>query len=654
MGFLNPTLLLLGAAAAVPVLLHLVRQARGRRIPFPAIRYLKRAERDRARTIRLRQLLLLALRVATILLIALAASRPYLRVGAASHEATSLVVILDNSMSSGLVKGDRRLLDDLKELAQRTVQEATAQDRIWIVRAAEPWDLTLPMVPRDAAARVRDTRVVDAAANLSDALARAASLIVAAGLPTGEIHLLSDLQATGFPDGPMAPVPEDIPVVVAVLDEGPTRNHFLDRLEVGGGLPPRAGRPSDVSVQVRGVFVDGPGAEVAEAVSVRLYVAGRLRGSSIARVGGEVLLPLGPLPTGGVTGHVEADPDDLRADDSRYFSLEVQPPPRVATLGDVPVFMDEALSVFADAQRARVVDLAEADMVLVMGSPRAMLSESHVPIAVLPPLDPGPLPGLNRWLAIHGIPWRFEAPDGRGEARVRINRLGASLGDLRVFQHYGLVPTGPEADRAETWIELADGSPWMVRGTAGLRRYLLLGSPLHPSATNVPVEAAMIPLQEWMIGAWTLPGPSPRSFEAGEAIPLPRTATSVLDPSGISHAVSRAPTFSATGDAGVYTIFAGDSMVRGVAVNPPARESLLGAVPVEKLEEKVGAGIFLATDVSRWEDSIFRNRRGPELWKWALVAALYLAVVETWVSAATRAAQGTLFTGGPRRPIPMG
>src|SRR5688500_1116791 len=98
MGFLSPLLLLLAGAALVPLLLHLMHRRPGPRIDFPALRYLRRAQKESGRRVRLRQLLLLALRVAAVLLLALAAARPFLRTGASGHPPTDVVLVLDNSM----------------------------------------------------------------------------------------------------------------------------------------------------------------------------------------------------------------------------------------------------------------------------------------------------------------------------------------------------------------------------------------------------------------------------------------------------------------------------------------------------------------------------------------------------------------------------
>src|SRR5205823_603549 len=71
--FLHPLALVGLAAAAIPALLHLLE----RRVPpeaeFPPLRYLSEAERQNARRLKLRHLLLLLLRTALIVLLVLAA-----------------------------------------------------------------------------------------------------------------------------------------------------------------------------------------------------------------------------------------------------------------------------------------------------------------------------------------------------------------------------------------------------------------------------------------------------------------------------------------------------------------------------------------------------------------------------------------------------
>jgi hypothetical protein len=136
MYFLQPLALFFLAAALVPPLLHLFQRRRPPDVTFPAVRYLRQTEREASRTIRLRHLLLLLLRVAAVALLALAAARPVVpkRVGV-GHEPTALALVLDHSLSSGAVAGGVRTFDDLAARARETLRAAQPSDALWLVGA---------------------------------------------------------------------------------------------------------------------------------------------------------------------------------------------------------------------------------------------------------------------------------------------------------------------------------------------------------------------------------------------------------------------------------------------------------------------------------------------------------------------------------------
>src|SRR5580693_2988658 len=107
MGFLAPIFLALGLGAAVPLLIHLLRRRTGVRIDFPAARYLARAEQEHSRRLKLRNLLLMLVRVLAVASIAVAAARPVSgvlgRLVGAGHAPVALAIVLDNSLSTSVV-----------------------------------------------------------------------------------------------------------------------------------------------------------------------------------------------------------------------------------------------------------------------------------------------------------------------------------------------------------------------------------------------------------------------------------------------------------------------------------------------------------------------------------------------------------------------
>ena len=646
MGFLNPLFLAAAAVVAVPLILHLFHRHELRRVPFPALRYLLRATRDHARTIRIRQLLLLLMRVAVCVLLVLAGSRLYWRGAGGTHQPTALVIILDNSLSSGLVQGEQRVLDRLKALALETLDEAGPEDRIWVMRAGEPWDIAVPESAVEGRARVLETQVSSGRGDLAGAIERAGALVSAAPLDATEIQLLSDLQATAFPGDTPVTLPADTRLLVYQPPSSTEDNRYLGEVLVGGGLPPMANQRSQVSIAVGGT------GEGADTLAVRLVAGGRTVGATTITTGSEALLNVGPFAGGVVSGYAEIDPDALRGDDRRYFSVSVQPPVRVSLRGQGGFFLDQAVEVLARAGRAQRTPDAAAEVVVSVGGEGLESRPGGSAAVVVPPSDGAMLPALNRQLLLAEIPWRYESETGAGEIGVAESRLPVALDEVRIRRRYRLVANGEEeAGRVQATLD--SGEPWIVTGTAPGGPYLLLGSPVDAEATSLAVSAPMLPLVEWMVSRWPFRSEA-RSFAVGDALPIPAGVDAIVDGAGArtpigsgAQVVARAP--------GLYRLLAGDSVVQQVAVNPPEAESILEPVAEDALSGLLGDD-FDRADTSSWRRSIFASRQGTEVWRWLLVAALALLLLESRVAATGRRARssGDAAMPGSRAPSASG
>jgi len=102
MSFLTPLFFLGVAALAAPILVHLVRRTRARRVQFPALVFVRQVPQRTIRRRTLHNLLLLALRCLAILLIVIAFTRPFFSGGSAARDnraAGATVILIDNSLS---------------------------------------------------------------------------------------------------------------------------------------------------------------------------------------------------------------------------------------------------------------------------------------------------------------------------------------------------------------------------------------------------------------------------------------------------------------------------------------------------------------------------------------------------------------------------
>ncbi|HEY7751554.1 MAG TPA: BatA domain-containing protein, partial [Ignavibacteriaceae bacterium] len=101
--FLNPAVLIGLLAASIPVIIHLFNLRKLKKIEFSTLSFLKELQKNKIRKVKIKQWLLLALRVLIILLIVTAFARPTLEGvsigGTTSAAKTTAVFILDDTYS---------------------------------------------------------------------------------------------------------------------------------------------------------------------------------------------------------------------------------------------------------------------------------------------------------------------------------------------------------------------------------------------------------------------------------------------------------------------------------------------------------------------------------------------------------------------------
>src|SRR5438270_13582524 len=101
MTFIHPLLLGGLALMGIPIIVHLIMRQQPKHLLFPAFRFLQLRQRTNQRKLRLRHILLLALRMLLIALMCLALARPQSfsdRFGLPGNEqAAAVVLVMDTS-----------------------------------------------------------------------------------------------------------------------------------------------------------------------------------------------------------------------------------------------------------------------------------------------------------------------------------------------------------------------------------------------------------------------------------------------------------------------------------------------------------------------------------------------------------------------------
>lgn len=612
MSFLAPLWLALAGVAAVPLLLHLLRRRSGTRVDFPAARYLLRAEREHSRRLRLRNILLMLLRVAAVILVALAAARPVTRIAGTGHAPTALAVVLDNSLSTAVVVDGRPQLDALRARALAAVEQATADDRVWLVTADGVVSGGTPTVVAEA---VRRTATLAGAGDVSGAALRALALVRSAGLAERRLVVVTDGQATAWPE----PLPLDEAQVVAFAParDAPANRAVLsaephpERWTPRGALVARIGTADSTTFRVT---VRSAGGEE------RTLARGTAAPDSIAGVA-DVVVRAAPAERGWVGGRVELPPDELRADDVRPFALWIGAPPRVRVGESTGAFVRSALETISSGPLAPEGSAGGPAVAVVSAD-----ELDRLPALILAPADPVRIGAANRSLERAGVPWRFGAPR-RGSTTLR----GGRLDGISVRLRHTLEPR--TATAADTLVT-AGGEPWAIAGD----RWVLVASPLVPDATELPVRAAFVP---WLADLLTqhLAGEPGRVLAAspGDSLPRPDWAEAI-ETEGEAPAPLGAGPIAVPERPGVFFLRAEGRRVGALVVAAPPEESDLARLDADRLADRLGGGARVVGVPARFDAAVFAGGGSRALVVPFLVGALLLLVAESLVVRARAAA----------------
>ena len=220
MAFLNPIFLLGAMVAGLPVLVHLVRRTRAPRVPFPSLMFLRRIEQKTIRKRKLRNLLLLLMRCAALLLLAFAFSRPFFTGTtpvSAAGDRTSTIILVDSSYS--MRYGD--VFNRARQSARNLVSDAASNEQLAIVSFSKNYQLLMPL-KADHAEALSVIGQMQPSLDSTDYLQaiQAASAILKDASPgQHRIYLISDFQDSGWnrsaPQVKLAPDVKLLPIDVS-------------------------------------------------------------------------------------------------------------------------------------------------------------------------------------------------------------------------------------------------------------------------------------------------------------------------------------------------------------------------------------------------------------------------------------------------------
>jgi hypothetical protein len=168
---------------------------------------------------------------------------------------------------------------------------------------------------------------------------------------------------------------------------------------------------------------------------------------------------------------------------------------------------------------------------------------------------------------------------------------------------------------------------WIVAGP----RYVIVGSPLVPDASTLPVRAGFLP---WLGGVLTerLVGEPGQVITGapGARIARPRWADAIESSDGSRTTLTDA--LDVPVRAGTYFLTRGDRRVGALVVNPAADESNLERYTANELKARMRSDRALTANAQdSWSRMAFRAAARRSLIEPALLLALVLLIVEAVV-----------------------
>ena len=326
MTFLNPLLLLGLAAAAIPLIIHLFNFRRPRKIDFSSLAFLKELQKSTMQRVRIKQILLLILRMLAIACLALAFARPTLTGGLGGtlgkRASSSMAIVIDNSRSMQLRDAQGEYLDQAQDLAAALIDQASSDDEIFVIPTTssdvQPSAYNLTSLAQDA---VADIEVSPAASRLSDAWRKAAERLGEASNLNKEIYLISDLQKKTFVDTTQTLDSDGIRTYLVPIGDRTHDNVAVTNIEIVSRII-----EVDQPVRLEATLVNY-GSERVEGYVASIFLDGERVAQASAdldpRVPKQVSFTATPQRRGWLAGIVQIEDDGFSSDNIRHFALHV-------------------------------------------------------------------------------------------------------------------------------------------------------------------------------------------------------------------------------------------------------------------------------------------------------------------------------------------
>jgi len=547
MWFLNPLFWLGIAAIGAPILVHLVRRTRARRIEFPALTFVRQVPQRTIRRRTFRNLLLLILRCLAILLIVIAFTRPFFTRRSAAKDsgaAGGTVILIDSSLSMRR----EQMFASAVQRAGSIIDEAPGGERLALLTFGNRYEVASRFTADKTQLRsiLKSLTAGWEATDYEQALRGAESLLGELKIDGRKrVALISDFQASGWNQA-NASFKLSSDIQLQTFDVGgnnPTANVAVSSVDAHGVV---FGQKylENLSVQISN-YSDTPRDRLAVDLQINDQTVEKHEVSLNSRETKVVEFTGFNLTEGANRCVIEVASNDFTPDNKFYFTIRREAPAKALIVESAARGRSDSFYLQSALNLNDALPFAFTVKTVGAADPSGVAENALVILNDSGPLSPALAASLKKFVENGGqlivstgphtdanslnqslpdiLPATFgeavQTKAGEGLAITDIKfdhpifevfRDSGRLAAARVFGHLRAQPK----PNASVLARYEDGSPALIEASTGKGRVLLFTSSLGTSWNDLPLTPVYLPLVHQMIrylgsreaGSWYLLG----------------------------------------------------------------------------------------------------------------------------------------------------
>ena len=265
MSFLNPFFLLALLAVGLPLLLHLLKLRKAKKLSFSTLQFFKALEQTTLRRVEIKRWLLLLLRMLALACLAMVLARPFLppnSFGLANQNASVVhAILIDNSSSMSRIGPQGPLLEQAHAVALEMIDNGRERDRFVLQNTSGPALFNQISESTTARARAQEITIQQGGDYLVKRYTELVELIQNAPYAQKNIYVITDGQVNS-----LAPLVDyltqsndsaainqairpPLPTTIIALGDTDVQNTYVSNVELSSNLV-GINTPSEVFVEV--------------------------------------------------------------------------------------------------------------------------------------------------------------------------------------------------------------------------------------------------------------------------------------------------------------------------------------------------------------------------------------------------------------------